>query len=123
MAHTKLTLSCPANFDVAEKWVHFFEPVRKIESSMWVTKNVRRPVGAKRTKSTKNAVYAIFFSCDGIAIQAPVPKGRSATGRYNCYMYVVLKKLKFTTRHDVHLQDFNMFVYCMTMPQHIHLKF
>ena len=70
---------------------------------MWVTKKGRRHVGAKRIKSTKKAVYAIFFSCDGIAIQVPVTKGKSATRRYNCYMYVVLKKLKFTTRHDVYV--------------------
>ena len=65
-------------------------------------KNGRRHVGAKRTMSTKKAVFAIFFSCYGIAIQVPVPKGKSATGRYNCYMYVVLKKLKYNTGIDVH---------------------
>ena len=42
--------------------------------------------------STKKVYYALFFSCDGIAIQALVTKGKSATGRFN--RDLVLKKLK-----------------------------
>ena len=42
--------------------------------------------------STKKALYAIFFSCDCIAIQVLVTKGKSVTGRY--YFDLCLKKLK-----------------------------
>ena len=50
--------------------------------------------------STK-ILYAIFFSCDSIAIQVPVPKGKSVTGQY--YYDVVLKKLQqyYQKRHPV----------------------
>lgn len=75
-----------------ETWVHYFEPVRKVGNKIWLTKHGRRPVVAKKTMSTKKVLYAIFFSCDGIAIQVPVPKGKCVTGRY--YRDVVLKKLK-----------------------------
>lgn len=75
-----------------ETWVHYFEPVRKVGNKIWLTKHGRRPVVAKRTMSTKKVLYCIFFSCDGLAVQIPVPKGKSVTGRY--YRDVVLKKLK-----------------------------
>ena len=39
--------------------------------------------------STKNVLFAIFFSCDGIAIHVLVPKDKSVTGQ--CYRDVVLK--------------------------------
>ena len=42
--------------------------------------------------STKKALYAIFFSGEGVAIKVPVKKGKSITGKY--YKDVVLKKLK-----------------------------
>lgn len=75
-----------------ETWVHYFEPVRKVGNKLWLTKHSRRPVVAKRTMSTKKVLYCIFFSCDGLAVQIPVQKGKSVTGRY--YRDVVLKKLK-----------------------------
>ena len=37
-------------------------------------------------------MYAIFFTSKGLAVQIPVNKGRSVTGRY--YRDVILKKLK-----------------------------
>ena len=75
-----------------ETWVHYFEPVRKVGNKIWLSKHGRRPVVAKRTMSTKKVLYCIFFSCDGLAVQIPVPNGKSVTGRY--YRDVVLKKLK-----------------------------
>ncbi|XP_062582211.1 histone-lysine N-methyltransferase SETMAR-like [Saccostrea cucullata] len=87
-----------------ETWVHYFEPVRKVGNKLWLTKHGRRPVVAKRTMSTKKVLYCIFFSCDGLAVQIPVPKGKSVTGRYyRCCTDVVLKKLKkyYQKRHPV----------------------
>ena len=42
--------------------------------------------------SVKKSLYTIFFSGEGVAIQVPVQKGKSITGKY--YTDVVLKKLK-----------------------------
>ncbi|XP_062593106.1 histone-lysine N-methyltransferase SETMAR-like [Saccostrea cucullata] len=75
-----------------ETGVHYFEPVRKVGNKLWLTKHGRRPVVAKRTMSIKNVLYCIFLSCDVLAVQIPVPKGKRVTGRY--YRDVVLKKLK-----------------------------
>ena len=57
-----------------ETWVHYFEPVRK--NKRWLTKHGRRPAVAKRTIGTKKVLYAILFSCDSIAIQAPCQKAK-----------------------------------------------
>ena len=73
-----------------ETWVHYFEPVRKVSNKIWATKHSKRPIIAKRSLSTKNVLYAIFFSGEGVAIKVPVKKGKSITGKY----YKVLKKPK-----------------------------
>ena len=75
-----------------ETWVHYFEPKRKVSNKIWATKNARRPTIAKRTRTVKKVLYAIFFSSSGLAIQIAVPKGRTVTGRF--YKNVVLKQLK-----------------------------
>ena len=75
-----------------ETWVHYFEPVRKVSNKIWATKHSKRPIIAKRSLSAMNVLYAIFFSCEGVAINVPVKKGKSITGKY--YKDVVLKKLK-----------------------------
>ena len=65
-----------------ETWVHYFEPVRKVSNKIWATKHSKRPIIAKRSLSTKKVLYAIFFSGEGVAIQVPVKKGKSITGKY-----------------------------------------
>ena len=75
-----------------ETWIHYFEPVRKVSNKIWATQNCKRPIIAKRTISAKKVLYAIFFSVEGIAIQVPVKRGKSITGKY--YKDVVLAKLK-----------------------------
>ena len=75
-----------------ETWVHYFEPKRKVSNKIWATKNARRPSIAKRTRTVKKVLYAIFFSSSGPAIQIAVPKGRTVTGRF--YKNIVLKQLK-----------------------------
>ena len=69
--------------------MQYFEPVRKNGNKVWLSKHGRQPVVAKRIMSAKKVLYAIFFSCDGIAIQVSVLKGKIVTGRY--YRDVVLK--------------------------------
>ena len=75
-----------------ETWVHYFEPVRKVSNKIWATKHSKRPIIAKRSLSTKKALYAIFFSGEGVAIKVPLKKDKSITRKY--YKDVVLKKLK-----------------------------
>ena len=75
-----------------ETWVHYFEPVRKVRNKIWASKYGKRPTIAKRSSSAKKVLYAIFFTSKGLAVQIPVNKGRSVTGRY--YRDVILKKLK-----------------------------
>ena len=65
-----------------ETWVHYFEPVRNVSNKIWATKHSKRPIIAKRSLSTKNVLYAIFFSGEGVAIKVPVKKGKSITGKY-----------------------------------------
>ena len=59
-----------------EKWIHYFEPVRKISNKIWATKHSRCPVIAKRSLSARKVWYAIFFSGDGVAIRVPVEKAK-----------------------------------------------
>ena len=75
-----------------ETWVYYFEPKRKVANRIWATKNARRPSIAKRIRTVKKVLYAIFFTNKGPAIQIPVPKGRTVTGKF--YKNVVLRKLK-----------------------------
>ena len=57
-----------------ETWVHYFEPVRKVSEKIWATKHSKRPIIAKRSLSAKKALYAIFFSAEGVAIKVQVKK-------------------------------------------------
>ena len=72
--------------------MYYFEPKRKVDNRIWATKNARRPSIAKRKKTVKKVLYAIFFTNKGPAIGIPVPKGRTVTGKF--YKNVVLRKLK-----------------------------
>lgn len=75
-----------------ETWVHYYEPKRKVSNRIWATKNTRRPSIAKRLRTVKKVLYAIFFTTNGPAMQTAVPKGRTVTGKF--YKNVVLRKLK-----------------------------
>ena len=75
-----------------EKWVHYFEPVRKVSNKIWATKH------AKRSLSARKAWYALFFSGEGVTIKATVEKGKNVTRKY--YKDVVLEKLKNTIKND-----------------------
>ena len=66
--------------------------ILKVSNKIWAFKNRKRQVIAQCMLSAKKVLYAIFFSCEGAAIQVPVKKGKRVTGKY--YKDVVLKKLK-----------------------------
>ena len=66
-----------------ETWVHFFEPQRKIDNTIWATNKARRPVIAKRTISVKKVMLVVFFDINGPIIQISVPRGRTVTGTFH----------------------------------------
>ncbi|XP_062583452.1 uncharacterized protein LOC134245195 [Saccostrea cucullata] len=75
-----------------ETWVHYFQPQRKFDNKIWMTKQGKRPVIVKRCQSTKKTLQAIFFDREGVVLQFPISKKRSVTGKiYKCE---ILHKLK-----------------------------
>ena len=73
-------------------WVHMFEPQRRAHNKQRKRKDPKRPCIAKRTKSSKKMLYAIFFNSSGPVVQVPCPSGHTVTGRF--YKHSVLKKVK-----------------------------
>ena len=71
-----------------ETWVYYFETKRKVSNRIWA---IKMP-DAKRIRTVKKVLYAIFFTYKGPAIQIPMPKGRTVIGEF--YKNVVLRKLK-----------------------------
>ena len=58
---------CTQNIDIFENivngdetWVYYFEPKLKVANRIWANKNARRPSIAKRIRTVKKVVYAIF---------------------------------------------------------------
>ena len=43
-----------------ETWVYYFEPKRKVANRIWATKNARHLSIAKRIRTVKKVLYAIF---------------------------------------------------------------
>lgn len=75
-----------------ETWVYMFEPQRRGDNKQWRGKYQKRPVVAKRQKSSKKVLYTIFFNHLGPVIQIPSQSGKSITGTF--YKNVVLKRIK-----------------------------
>jgi hypothetical protein len=67
-------------------------PKRKIHNKIWATKGSQIPCIAKRTMRVEKAMYVIFFTNQGPAIQVAVPKDKSANAKF--YKVKVLYKLK-----------------------------
>ena len=44
-----------------ETWLYFFEPESKENNKMWIGENGERPVIARRNKTVRRIMYAIFF--------------------------------------------------------------
>lgn len=65
-----------------ETWLYFFEPDNKENNKMWVGENNARPVIARRNRSVRRVMYALFFDSDGIVAQVPVPEHSSVTGTF-----------------------------------------
>ena len=48
-----------------ETSVHMFEPQKRADNKQWKRKDQKRPCIAKRTRSSKKMLYAIFFNSSG----------------------------------------------------------
>ena len=49
---------------------------------MWVGENNERPVVARRSRSVRKVMYALFFDSDGIVARVSVPENCSVTGTF-----------------------------------------
>ena len=65
-----------------ETWLYFFEPDCKENNKVWVGENGARPKIARRNKTSRRVMYALFFDCDGIVARVPVPEKTSVTGKF-----------------------------------------
>ena len=56
---------------------YFFEPDNKLNNKMWVGENNERPMVARRSRSVRRVMYALFFDSDGIVAPVSVPENCS----------------------------------------------
>ena len=87
-----------------ETRVHYFEPIRKVSNKKLATKHSKRLIIAKRSLGATKILYAIFFSCKGVAIKRLVKNGKSIAGKY--YKDIVLRKLKKCYEKRPHTSGF-----------------
>lgn len=64
-----------------ETWISFFEPAGKENNKVWIGQNGDRPQIARRSRSIKRVLYALFFDASGMVLQYPVPEHTSVTGK------------------------------------------
>ena len=65
-----------------ETYVHIFEPQRKLDNKILITRNAHRSVIAKRTLSVKKVMLAVFFDITWHIVQASVTRGRPVAGTF-----------------------------------------
>lgn len=65
-----------------ESWFSFFEPKRKQQNKVWVSKDAPHPTVIKKTRSANKVLYTIFVSQSGVVLQLPTPEGSTINGRY-----------------------------------------
>ena len=65
-----------------ESWISFFEPEGKENNKVWVGENGAGPQIARRSRSVKRVLYALFFDARGIVARSPVPDHKTVTGIY-----------------------------------------
>lgn len=63
--YLKVRVAC--YFD--EIWKHYFQPQKKIDYKMWLSKRAKCPVIAKQCQSTKKVLYAVFFKSEVPVVQ------------------------------------------------------
>ena len=65
-----------------EIWTSFFEPEGKENNKVWIGENGARPQIARRSRSVKRVLYALFFDARGNVARIPVPERKTVTGIY-----------------------------------------
>lgn len=65
-----------------ETWVYFFEPENKENNKVWIGESDERPQIARRSRTVRRVMYALFFDSDGIVARVPVPAGSTVTGTF-----------------------------------------
>ena len=65
-----------------ETWISFFEPEGKENNKVWIGENGARPQIARRSRSVKHVLYALFFDARGIVARIPVPEPKTVTCIY-----------------------------------------
>ena len=65
-----------------ETWISFFEPEGKENNKVWIGENGARPQIARRFRSVKRVLYALFFDARGIVARIPVLEHKTVTGIY-----------------------------------------
>jgi len=65
-----------------ETWLYFFEPSNKENNKMWIGEVDERPKIARRSRTVRRVMYALFFDSDGRVARIPVPEHTSVTGTF-----------------------------------------
>ena len=65
-----------------ETWISFFEPEGKENNKVWSRENWAKPQIARRSRSVKRVLYALFFDVRGIVARIPVPEHKTVTDIY-----------------------------------------
>ena len=60
----------------------YFEPEGKENNKVWIGENGARPQIARRSKSVKRVLYALFFDVKGMVARIPVPERKTVTGTF-----------------------------------------
>ena len=55
-----------------ETWVYFYKPDSKEKNKVWVGENDERPKVARRSRTSKRIMYALFFDCQGMVARIPI---------------------------------------------------
>ena len=80
-----------------ETWISFFEPEGKENNEVWIGENGARPQIARRSRSVKRVLYALFFDARGIVARNPVPEHKTVTGiSSRKHTYIILTPLNPT---------------------------
>ena len=96
-----------------ETWVYYFEPKRKVANRIWATKNARRTSIAKRIRTVKKVLHAIFS-----LIRVQLFKSRcqkAERSQASSIKTLFWENWRTTTKVAAPKQDLSMSDFCMIM--------
>ena len=97
----------------AETWVYYFEPKRKVANRIWATKNAWRPSTAKRIRTVKKVLYAIFSLIRVQLFKSRCQKAEWSQARSIKTLF--WENWRTTTKVAAPKQDLSMSDFCMIM--------